>query len=422
MNIQILSAITKGIWAMHPDIAESYYPVLHTIFSGHSIDFKENVPAPSFISMTSGIPVNEMSTASQSTEGKYVAILPIKSVILKYDQSCGPRGTETLASMIRSYADDPRIAGIVLDIDSPGGEGRAINNMVAAIDGIEKPVLTHISSGMCASAAYGIASHTNEIYCSYATDVVGSIGTYITLMDFYKYYEKQGLPVHTVYATKSTEKNLSFKEALQGNYTKLKAEIDQYNEAFISLVKEGRGDKIKEEVFNGQAPFADTALSLGLIDGIQSFQDTVNRVFELAEARDKKTSAVSQSIQQTQTSDMNFEKLSAALAGISTSGGSIELTAEQVSAIQAEIAASTSEGNVLTTEELQAIRNEVPEATQQQITQLQARVNELEEEPDPNGTGIIPGAGAEGSGGSNDNDFLTDDEKAIHELVNRIAP
>ena len=91
-------------------------------------------------------------------------------------------GLTTSDRLIAEFAaldSNPAIREILLVIDSPGGEVTGTSEFAAAIEASEKPVRSYVY-GMAASAAYWIASATDEIVVA-DTALVGSIGTVITL-------------------------------------------------------------------------------------------------------------------------------------------------------------------------------------------------------------------------------------------------
>src|SRR5690606_6943553 len=108
------------------------------------------------------------------------------------------------------------------------------------------------------------------IWASTPTSIIGSIGTMITLADMRPAMEKAGIKLHEIYASKSTKKNKTFHDALDGKYKPITEQLlDPFNEVFHNAVKESRGEKIKDEdVFTGATYLAEQALENGLIDHI----------------------------------------------------------------------------------------------------------------------------------------------------------
>lgn len=234
-----------------------------------------------------------------ASQGSYLHVISMKDPIIKYDEYCGPTGTETLARKIRASADDPSCAGIILDVDSPGGAVNAVNNPSDAIlyAKSKKPVVAYCGNGMTCSAAYWIACHCNEMYATFSADTIGSIGAYITLVDWeaaYKaYFGSDTVPVkvESIYASKSTAKNDGYRAWQNDNTKKLVTDhLDPFNELFINTVKAQRAN-VNEKVFTGATFMAEEALAMGLIDGIKSFQEVVDRTWELANGNSSNTNS-----------------------------------------------------------------------------------------------------------------------------------
>ena len=279
------------IWAMDSGYAESFYPLINNIIKGNTFGAKLDIPecdVPFMMELgklNSRVDIINSSFSNSGNQSqKYNAVIPITGPIIKYTEECGQVGTETIARWIREADSNPNISAIILKIDSGGGEGYATMNISATIKAATKPVVAFID-GMAASAAYWIASACQEIYMAYETDAAGSIGTYVTIPDWKAYYASEGLPIHEVYASASTDKNADFKAALEGKYDGLiKNYIDPFNESFKNAVAENRGDKIKniEAATTGKMFSGKEAVKVGLVDGIKTFNETLARAEQLS--------------------------------------------------------------------------------------------------------------------------------------------
>lgn len=221
-----------------------------------------------------------------------VAVIDINGPIMKYGGDCGEPGAVHFERFIKEANASGRIVGILLNIDSPGGMVDGTQSVVNAIKNSQKPVVSIVSDGMMASAAVWIGSAANEVYASMKTDTIGSIGVYSTIYDFKGWFEQNGIKIHEIYAPQSKDKNRDYKEALKGNYSLIQAELKLIADEFISSVKENRNGKISfenENPFTGKMYPADQAKAIGLIDGIISFDEAVNRVYQLAGKDKSKT-------------------------------------------------------------------------------------------------------------------------------------
>ena len=284
MHPSLLRNISQGAMLMERSYAQAFFPLISSVFTGQKLDasvfnFERQHPEMRYSARSNS------SGSVNSGKEKRIAMIPLKGAIIKYDEECGNYGTETVANWIRSCNDNAKIDAIVLDVDSGGGMGSAVDNPSTAIAECSKPIIGYCGNGMTASAAYWIAAHCDELYATYANDEIGSIGTYVTLADYVKYYrEKHKLEIKEIYASRSTEKNKLFKEAIaseEGEQKLIKEYIDPFNEVFIETVKAERPN-VDESVFTGKLFRAKEAQEKGLIDGLKTLNEVLQRAAELA--------------------------------------------------------------------------------------------------------------------------------------------
>lgn len=273
--ISNLHSLLSGKWYIDPSFISGFMPMLNTILTGGKIEMAKQ-PEP-FKAFGHGVSSNNYSNNSKADE-KYVMVYPIKSAIYKYNQECGPRGTKHHQKVLQEYLNDPLCAGVVLDIDSGGGQVAGTPEFYDFLKSASKPVHTY-TDGMLCSAAYYIASATNSITANPRADAIGSIGTMVSFVDLTGYYEKQGAKVITEYATKSTGKNKAFRDLLAGNpETYILNELDPITDTFINDVKATRST-ITDTVFDGSTYNAEDALQMGLIDQVGQITYVIQSIF-----------------------------------------------------------------------------------------------------------------------------------------------
>jgi protease-4 len=73
---------------------------------------------------------------------------------------------------MKSYAQDPNCIGVVLDIDSGGGQVSGTPEFYDYIASFKKPVVAYTDGLMC-SAAYYIGSATSHIIANKRADAIG---------------------------------------------------------------------------------------------------------------------------------------------------------------------------------------------------------------------------------------------------------
>lgn len=330
------------------EAALMYAPIVEKMLSGQKFD----------LSMAVSNEEDSVYGVSDSTIDQVVAVLPVKGVITKED-FCGEMGTKTRDQKLKEFDSDPSIGAVILDIDTPGGSAAYLQNISETIAGMSKPVIAYYSS-MCASAGYYIASRADKIFASSKADTVGSIGTMIQLMGDNPNKEKESMyVVHTIYATKSTDKNKPYEEALKGKYDLMRSQVlDPHNEFFLESVKAGRPD-VNESALTGKIFFTEEAIQLGLVDGIKSFEEVVQYAFDLIKNPNSEDMKLKQ-LFKTRNMNQKMEKVSAVLGREVKEGD--QLSAEDLGKIEASMTSATTEDPAEETPALTQ-EEETPKAT-----------------------------------------------------------
>jgi len=346
-----ISSILRGAWSIEPSYADSYGVLVARMLNGDSFsDMKQEF-------------IETHETTQKTDSDKFVAHFWINSVITKYDQYCGNRGMLWYANALNSVLQDSDCQGVILIIDSGGGEAKASHELIKEIREAQKPVLALVH-GMACSAAYDIASACHEVYASSPTDMVGSIGTFMEFADMRPLWEEKGVKFHKITATKSTLKNSDFEEARKGNYKPLQERIiNPLQEAFESRVREHRNGKINtdfdKEIFAGQVFRASE--NTGLIDGIKDFDSVYQRVMKLSQ---KNISTYNNSNMNQEQSESLIQSTIKAMTGY--------VPQSQFEALQAQVKDLTSELSE---------KDKVIEAQKSEIVGLKADVEKFGSQP-----------------------------------------
>lgn len=271
--------LVRGKWLMaYP---ERFLPVARAFLSKTPVEM--DVTASECSEVLAAVPGKGTRNSSQ----KKVAIVPIHGVMTKYD-TCESYGASELASRMKAYADDPDVAGIILDIDSPGGSSSAVPPLLEAIRHARskgKPVYAH--ADFCGSAAFWVASQCDAIYLDNDLSEIGSVGCYTIIQDTTAPDPSTGIREFAIYSRKSGDKNLAYRKALEGDLEPARDELDEIAARFQETVKAGRpGMKADEPgVLTGKMFPASEAISLGMADAIATLDETVEVVFALSEIK-----------------------------------------------------------------------------------------------------------------------------------------
>jgi ClpP class serine protease len=125
--------------------------------------------------------------ARRATVRDGVATVPVLGPIFRYSdwftEVCDSTTIETLAGDFHAALSDPSVRGIILEVDSPGGQSAGTGEMAGMIAEArgKKPVVAYVSDDGC-SGAYWLASAAQEIVLS-AQSSVGSVGAVFAVRD-----------------------------------------------------------------------------------------------------------------------------------------------------------------------------------------------------------------------------------------------
>jgi protease-4 len=131
----------------------------------------------------------------------------------------------------------------------------------------QKPVYVVVEE-TCASAAYYIAAASDKIYVDKAS-IVGSIGVLMDGFGFTGLMDKVGVERRLMTAGENKGFLDPFSNPTKTQKTHAQLLLDQIHQQFISVVREGRGERLKDapEIFSGLFWSGQQAIELGLADG-----------------------------------------------------------------------------------------------------------------------------------------------------------
>lgn len=374
MSFKTVSAILRGKWLIDGEYVNSHLPYIVSLLKGEkggfetpSVKEKEGTVAHAGSGVT--LYTSNRGDYSNAPKGS-LALVNITGPILKYGDYCS-YGSVEIVNNIHAADQSPLIDGIIVRIDSPGGQVDGTATLADAIKNCKKPIVAFIDDGMACSAGYWIASAANKIYSSHVSNTIGSVGVYCTIYDFKSFMEHEGLPVHEIYAPQSTNKNIGYKEALKGDYTKVQKELSEIAKTFISSVKTNRPASIEfEKEWNTGATFnSEEAIMIGLIDEVKSLEEVALSLMSDIENKNTKK-------QNNNMFGMNkFSKL-AALAGKEA------VSAEEVEAANDELESRNISGVALVSAAEYATMTQAVKdlnAANERITELETEIKNIGE-------------------------------------------
>ena len=208
---------------------------------------------------------------------KGVAVIPINGPLLQHagmmDKMCGACSYDDIKADIRS-AVSQGVRGIVLNINSPGGEMTGCCEAAEFISEVSDttPIYAFTDSTM-ASAAYHLAAGCTGIFTTGSASV-GSIGCIIGFMDTSKAMAAQG--VKPVYITSGKYKGAGAQgtSLTEDQYAYLEGMVLEAADGFKTFVTNHR-PSVDDETMQGQVFFGRVAADNGLCDAVVDELDDV---------------------------------------------------------------------------------------------------------------------------------------------------
>ena len=227
----------------------------------------------------------EFISGNENAENR-IAVIDVKGAIASEGESFGEvvANSKQIVKLIRAAKDDETVKAIIVDLDTPGGEVTASDEIYHELKLCGKPVVAMMNT-MAASGGYYVACGANKIVANKFT-MTGSIGVIIStvdvsgLLDWAKvkpeFYTSGKMKAMLNPAKPTTEEEAKVVQALV---------MDAYKE-FAGIVSEARKiplEKITQgELGDGRVFDGEQALANGLVDQIGYFSTSEDAALELA--------------------------------------------------------------------------------------------------------------------------------------------
>ena len=262
---RLLSAIARQPWAITPDALELVLGIA-----------QRNISDPQAVLAT---PTERRESGSVDIRDG-VAIISVMGPIFPradiFTQISGATSVDTLALRFGEALAATDVKGIVLHIDSPGGQITGIHEFAGQIYAARgvKPVVAY-ASGMCTSAAYWIGSAAERVVAD-ETAELGSIGVVSAWTDDKEARKSKGLNDYEVVSSQSPNKRLD--PTSEKGRSVLQRRLDEFADIFIADVARHR-DKSAAAVAahfgQGGMMLAADAVKVGMADEIGSLEDVI---------------------------------------------------------------------------------------------------------------------------------------------------
>jgi protease-4 len=193
-------------------------------------------------------------------------------------------GDRTIAEAIEALASSPRVAAVVVRVDSPGGSAGASERMWRSIARLarRKPVFTSIGRN-AASGGYYVAAPGREIF-TLPTSITGSIGIFFGKADLAPLLTRLHVGVETTRRGERADMDSIYRPFTADELTTVERLIREFYNLFLDRVAEGRHRTRAQihavgegRVFSGSA-----AVANGLADREGGLLAAIDRAAEVA--------------------------------------------------------------------------------------------------------------------------------------------
>ncbi len=205
---------------------------------------------------------------TQAADGEmHTALVRLSGVIASGEEV----GAENVISGLQAAFKHGDTAGVVLEINSPGGspvQAAYIYDEIRRLRAKHEAIpLYAVVSDIAASGGYYVAAAADRIYVN-KSSLVGSIGVRLDMFGFVELMQKLGVERRLLTAGENKALLDPFLPEQEAQRAHLQGVLNEVHAHFIDAVKSGRGDRMveSEELFSGLIWSGEKALDLGLAD------------------------------------------------------------------------------------------------------------------------------------------------------------
>jgi protease-4 len=186
--------------------------------------------------------------------------------------------------LLKQVGNDPSIQGVILRIDSPGGDAVASDDILHEAKNLskKKPVVISMSDE-AASGGYYVAA-TGDPIVAYPNTLTGSIGVIFARFTLHGLYDKIGMDKQLLTRGRYADIDSDYVPLSDDERRKLSGQIDAFYRAFVSRVAEGRKkpfDQI-EPLAQGRVWLGAQAKENGLVDQLGGLDRAIELVKQQA--------------------------------------------------------------------------------------------------------------------------------------------
>ena len=221
-----------------------------------------------------------------TTSAPHTALVEVRGTIDAGTEA----SAEVLLGALKAAFQDPGAQAVVLRINSPGGspvQAGILNDEIRRLKALHGKKVYAVVEDICASGAYYLAAAADEIFVDKAS-LVGSVGVLMDGFGFVGAMEKLGIERRLLTAGVNKGMLDPFSPQNPQHDAFAREMLAQIHQQFIKVVREGRGQRLKEtpELFSGLVWNGEDAVKLGLADRFGNLDFVAREVVKAEEIVD----------------------------------------------------------------------------------------------------------------------------------------
>lgn len=220
-----------------------------------------------------------------------IAVVPVEGIIASADNTVPgtqpPVTPEGLADALQQAEEDPSVAAVVLEVNSPGGGVTASDEMQQSIldfkESSSKPVVVSMGD-VAASGGYYISTAADRIVAN-ETTLTGSLGVIFSLTNFSELANEYGVEQEVIKSGEFKDMGSSFRDLTPEEREIFQSIVDESYDEFVEVIVEGRGlpEERVREIADGRIYSGEQARELGLVDTFGGLDEAAEISQDLAD-------------------------------------------------------------------------------------------------------------------------------------------
>lgn len=221
-----------------------------------------------------------LEAAERATFRDGVAILDVRGPLFKranlFTAMSGATSYDMLRRDLQAALDNPDVRGILLNVDSPGGEASGTGELATAIlQARGKKRIVAYAGDLAASAGYWLASAADRIIVGEGA-ALGSIGVRAAYADTTARDAARGIKTVEFVSSQSPFKRADLKSG--DGRARIQSRVDALAQVFVEAVAKNRGvsvAKVLDSFGKGDVLLGKAAIAAGMADDVGTFESVL---------------------------------------------------------------------------------------------------------------------------------------------------